>query len=79
MLVKHDAKIRVTTTYCDWGTEKEIMTPTQLEGHLLVLGCLYNVSGYHNPHRPKVKIKILNKSDILGNGKLCDCEDCVAK
>lgn len=76
MLIKHDAKIKVTTTYCD-RTETEVMDPKRLDGHLLVLGCLYNVSGYYNPHAPRVTVKVLDKRDILRNGKLCDCGECI--
>jgi hypothetical protein len=80
MLVKHDAKIKVTTTYCDGrARETEIMEPKQLEGYLLVLGCMYNVSGYYNPHAPKVRIKLINKNDILRDGELCDCKYCDEK
>ena len=83
MLVRHDAKIRVITTFpiCPDGShlqkcrETKVMTPSQLEGHLLVLGALYNVSGYVNPNKPRIVYKI-RPEDVLGNGKLCPCEDC---
>lgn len=72
--VAHDAKIRVTIKFPDKKREVEILTPEQLEGRLLTLGCLYNVSGYYNPYQPTVKFKIL--SGYLKDGELCSCTRC---
>lgn len=74
--LRHDAQIKTTIKYPDGKKVVDILTPQQLEGRLLTLGCLYNVSGYYNPDRPTVRIKILNGR--LKQGKLCDCIDCIA-
>jgi hypothetical protein len=76
--VRHDAEIIVTTTYCD-HEDMETMTIDQLEGYLLVMGGLYNVSGYYNPHRPKVSYRFVNlKVAILKKNELCSCKKCVS-
>lgn len=76
--VRHDAEIIVTTTYWD-HEDVETMTIDQLEGHLLVLGGLYNVSGYYNPHRPKVSYDFVDlKKSTLKKGELCSCKKCLS-
>lgn len=76
--VRHDAEIRVTTTYCDGRpTDTQKMTIDNLEGYLLTLGALYNVSGYYNPHRPKVSYRFVNKRKaFLKEGEFCTCAKC---
>jgi len=76
MRVRHDAKIEVTTIWpAAFGSTKDktIMTPAQLEGHKLVMGAMFNVSGYYNPDQPKLKIKVLE--GILTGEELCDCKE----
>jgi hypothetical protein len=74
--VRHDAQVEVTTTFCD-SVDVEVMTIKQLEGRLLTLGCLYNVSGYYNPLRPKVTYNFVDlKKATLKKGELCSCHDC---
>jgi hypothetical protein len=76
--VRHDAQIEVTTTYFD-HVDVDVMPISQLEGHLLVLGGLYNVSGYYNPLRPKVSYKFVDlKKATLKKGELCSCKECVS-
>lgn len=76
--VRHDAKLRVITTWPDGRVDKNTMTPEGLEGHLLTLGCLYNVSGYYNPYKPKVRYWFMNKKrDWLKEGELCSCKRCL--
>lgn len=78
--VRHDAEIIVTTTYCDGRSpDEETMTIDELEGYLLVMGGLYNVSGYYNPHRPKVSYRFVDlKKATLKKGELCSCKRCVS-
>jgi hypothetical protein len=74
--VRHDAQVNVTTTYFD-HVDVDVMTVKQLEGYLLTLGCLYNVSGYYNPLRPKVTYNFVDlKKATLKKGELCTCYDC---
>jgi hypothetical protein len=76
--VRHDAEIIVTTTYWD-HEDVETMTIDQLEGRLLVLGGLYNVSGYYNPMRPKVSYKFVDlKKASLKRNELCSCKRCLS-
>jgi len=75
--VRCDAPIRVTTKYCDGReTDVQLMEIRQLEGYLLTMGCIYAVSGYYNPHAPKISYKLVNKNDILQEGELCCCRHC---
>jgi hypothetical protein len=74
--VRHDAQVEVTTTFCD-HVDVEVMTIKQLEGRLFTLGCLYNVSGYYNPLRPRVTYNFVDlKKASLKKGELCSCYDC---
>ena len=74
--VRCDAQVEVTTTYFDY-VDVDVITVTQFEGHLLTLGCLYNVSGYYNPLRPKVSYHFVDlKKATLKKGELCTCHDC---
>jgi hypothetical protein len=77
--VRHDAKIRVTTSWPEGRIDVEVMTIDDLEGYLLTLGCLYNVSGYYNPIKPKVSYHFVNKRKaFLTKGKLCSCKKCLS-
>lgn len=76
--VRHDAEIIVTTRFWD-HEETDTMTIDQLEGYLLTLGAIYNVSGYYNPMRPRVSYRFVDiKKATLKKGELCSCKKCVS-
>lgn len=78
-MVRHDAEILVTANCSIHGKHKDIVSASLLDAHLAVEAVTHGkVSGMDSGVRYKYRIKLVNpKRDILKNGQLCPCLDCV--
>jgi hypothetical protein len=85
MLVRHDAKVEMTLKSGRRILEKTIvdvkLVDTQMEvwsiTHGGISGNVYwNHLGRPIAH-PKVAIRLVDKSDILADGQLCPCAECM--
>lgn len=84
MLVRHDAELEVVIRCNAAGHSKPcsksiIIAPT-LDAHLAISGSYMHgkVSGMDSGIRVRASYKLVNpKRDVLKNGELCPCKDCV--
>jgi hypothetical protein len=91
MNVKHGTQVRLTVTAGDEVLQQSEMDVTSLGGALTVCGIMYNrlaVSGgvsWWNPGtgyaipKPKWTVELVDPTDELADGQLCDCADCLSE